>query len=316
MSLGEYLLSILIDQKKKRKAYSEADLRATVASAKSFAEVLRKLGISKWAMRSVHSDIIFYHLDISHFYNRGHTDPEKPWQPARIPTEQILNNEIKIKSHYLKLRLIQEGLKEDRCEVCGKTHHNGMKIDHELNHKNGVKTDNRIENIEIICPNCHSQTNNFAGKNKKPLRTKQEVEIAVRQSRTMTNVAALLSIESFRTIKRLIRIYEIDASNLTKLGEKQNHGLRKYVPVSTYLVYGSKIKSADLKARLFRDKIKQPICAECGIVDWNSKPLSFSLDHISGDKTDNRLENVRILCYICHSRTPTYKGRNIGKKNP
>lgn len=51
----------------------------------------------------------------------------------------------------------------------------------------------------------------------------------------------------------------------------------------------------------------QNVCAECGISgDWNGKPLTLQLDHINGKHSDNRIENLRILCPNCHSQTSTW----------
>jgi hypothetical protein len=64
-----------------------------------------------------------------------------------------------------KRRLIDEGIKEDRCEQCGITHWRGRKLSIQLHHKNGDGTDNRIQNLEFLCPNCHSQTDTYGGRN-------------------------------------------------------------------------------------------------------------------------------------------------------
>lgn len=55
-------------------------------------------------------------------------------------------------------------------------------------------------------------------------------------------------------------------------------------------------------------------CYECGINEWRGKSLSLHLEHKNGDNTDHREENLTLLCPNCHSQTPTYCGRNKGKK--
>jgi hypothetical protein len=64
-----------------------------------------------------------------------------------------------------KKRLIEDGIKEDRCEQCGITHWRGRKLSIQLHHRNGDGTDNRIENLELLCANCHSLTDTYGGRN-------------------------------------------------------------------------------------------------------------------------------------------------------
>lgn len=65
----------------------------------------------------------------------------------------------------LKTRLIKCGLKEYKCECCGLTEWNNKPIPLQIHHINGIHNDNRIENIQILCANCHAQTDNYCGKN-------------------------------------------------------------------------------------------------------------------------------------------------------
>jgi DNA-binding CsgD family transcriptional regulator len=67
-----------------------------------------------------------------------------------------------------------------------------------------------------------------------------------------------------------------------------------------------------LKARLLRLGLKQEKCETCGVVSWRGAPLSFALHHVNGDRLDNRLENLQLLCPNCHSQTDTFAGRNRG----
>lgn len=66
----------------------------------------------------------------------------------------------KFKSHLIKANLI-----EYKCSCCGITEWNGKPLTLQLHHINGNNRDNRLENLTFLCPNCHSQTDNFSSKN-------------------------------------------------------------------------------------------------------------------------------------------------------
>lgn len=70
-----------------------------------------------------------------------------------------------------------------------------------------------------------------------------------------------------------------------------------------------------LKKRLVNDYGWTYQCSECGVGDsYNDKPLTLQLDHINGDNTDHRLQNLQFLCPNCHSQTNNFSGRNIKKQ--
>lgn len=70
-----------------------------------------------------------------------------------------------IKSHTLKIKLIEDGVKEKRCEECKKKKWNGKDIPLELHHNDGNRFNNKLKNLKILCPNCHAQTPNYSGRN-------------------------------------------------------------------------------------------------------------------------------------------------------
>ncbi len=86
-------------------------------------------------------------------------------RPAGLPMADLLVAGTYRGRFNLKLRLIREGLKENRCERCGLAEWCGQPLTVALHHINGDRHDNRLENLEFLCPNCHAQTDNFAGRN-------------------------------------------------------------------------------------------------------------------------------------------------------
>ena len=81
------------------------------------------------------------------------------------PAQYYMENNLPIQSHKLKEKLIRDGLKQDCCEKCGVSEWFGRKLPLELHHKDGNHHNNRLENLEILCPNCHSIQEGNSGAN-------------------------------------------------------------------------------------------------------------------------------------------------------
>lgn len=100
-------------------------------------------------------------IDISHFKRQNVNNQ------THHEIDYFLQKGSNIGSFKLKNKLFDNGLKERKCECCGGTEWMGKPINLQLHHINGDNKDNRLENLQILCPNCHSYTDNYCGKNQK-----------------------------------------------------------------------------------------------------------------------------------------------------
>lgn len=100
--------------------------------------------------------------------NQGGKGTSKPRPEYLItPIQEILEGKHPhYQTYKLKKRLIAEKLKENKCDICGLTEWLGKPLNMELHHIDGNKYNHKINNLMMICPNCHSQTDTFRAKNK------------------------------------------------------------------------------------------------------------------------------------------------------
>lgn len=89
--------------------------------------------------------------------------------------------------------------------------------------------------------------------------------------------------------------------------------VRAATPLSEVLVNGRPCHTRSLKKRLVDEGLKERRCERCRAGRWFGQPLALELHHVNGNREDNRLQNLQLLCANCHSQTSTYRGRNIGR---
>lgn len=124
------------------------------------AEIARRLKCKVDTLKSYYTKMgITYSGNMSGKGIKGSSKERKSAEElAKSPT---------VGSHRLKLRLLEDGVKEYKCECCGLTEWNGKPIALELHHKDGNHYNNDLTNLEILCPNCHAQTDNYSCKKRK-----------------------------------------------------------------------------------------------------------------------------------------------------
>lgn len=150
--------------------FSKENLENIVKESYSKAEVLRKLGLATKGGNYKNLDkwLQEHNINCNHFTGQAWTKGKGLTNKvAQIKLEDVLKENVDYRSATLKERLWKEGLKEQKCEICGISSWNNKPIVLELHHINGNHYDNRLENLQIVCPNCHSQTDGHRGRTRK-----------------------------------------------------------------------------------------------------------------------------------------------------
>jgi|APCry1669188910_1035180.scaffolds.fasta_scaffold23093_1 5-methylcytosine-specific restriction endonuclease McrA len=161
----ECLLCIYV---RKKYMYTKEMLEIVVQESWSKAECLRRLNLRPAGgnYKILDRKLKEFGFNMDHFTGQGYRKGCLiPVVREKTLMECLVENS-KYQSYKLKIRLIQEGLKKHQCECCLQTTWKDVPIPLELDHINGNSSDNRLENLQIICPNCHALTSNYRGKNK------------------------------------------------------------------------------------------------------------------------------------------------------
>lgn len=213
---------------------SKEDLQELVNTSGSRRECLRKLGIhekSSSSYKFIKYYLDLYNISITHFTE---FDPSKRQIKTTIPLVDILSGSHPfIQISRLKKRLIKENIFDHRCSMCNLTEWNNLPIPLDLDHINGIPTDHRIENLRLLCRNCHAQTSNFCGMNKK-----KKIK-PLKENKIYSHKSGALS-QKIKDDIELVNSCDIDfkkfgwvtklAILLNKHPQKINKWLKKYMP--------------------------------------------------------------------------------------
>lgn len=151
--------------------YTDEELQNIIDNSCSYHDVLIRVGLSERSgnFQTLHRIVKERNLSyeqlsknrINHMSNNGKNSVRK----HQIPLNEILiENSTYTNMSCLKKRLLDEDILKYQCSICGISEWNGKPLSLQIDHKNGKHTDNRLGNLRLLCPNCHSQTETFAGR--------------------------------------------------------------------------------------------------------------------------------------------------------
>jgi len=132
----------------RRRKYDWAEIRAYYEAGHTYLECISRFGFCSKAWEGA--------------IKRGDIQPRRGGRGGR-PLDQVLQSLSS--GWYKKLRLLREGLIKNQCSRCGISDWRGKPLAIHIDHINGAKNDWRLENLRMLCPNCHSQTPTFGGRN-------------------------------------------------------------------------------------------------------------------------------------------------------
>jgi predicted nucleic acid-binding Zn ribbon protein len=153
---------------KTRTVWNRDRLLEAVADSVAVSEVLKKLGlnVSSGNYRTFYKYQDLWEIDTGHFVGSRKAVVNRLCQDP-VPLDQVLVEKSYFSRCRLRERLIKENLLDYRCAECGLSSWQDRPLSLHLDHINGDGIDNRLENLRFLCPNCHSQTSTYGGRNKR-----------------------------------------------------------------------------------------------------------------------------------------------------
>jgi hypothetical protein len=148
--------------------------------------------------------------------------------------------------------------------------------------------------------------------------TNEQFIEAVAKSRSWYQVLGHLGLKvgggTQEVMKKLAKELDLDVSHMQGMAWRKGTKIpvTPARPLEDYLNNKAPIQSAKLKVKLWQAGLKEKRCELCEITEWLGQPAPLQLDHIDGNRNNNELLNLRILCPNCHALTDNYCGKNIG----
>jgi 5-methylcytosine-specific restriction endonuclease McrA len=232
------------------------ELQKACYSVNSFHGLSSILNIAKTTIPKVSKYILDNNIDISHFKNKELT----------VKVKKKVSNIIK-----------------NYCDICKTT------SSLEIHHIDGNHDNENIDNLQVLCKNCHSQTIGYSNMSYMP-------EYMVRYIGN--------NFPEFMSKAELLRYTKISFYSLWRL-----QYLLHYYGYTDLKIDIPKINTqskAAIKNYLICNNIIPYRCSSCGISDYNNKPLFLEMHHIDGNSSNNEINNLTLLCPSCHSMTDSH----------
>lgn len=222
------------------RSWTKENFEKYVKSSLSISQVLKQLGldVSSGNYRTFYKYKEKWNIDTSHFLGRGLAWKKGLSGNKPKPLEEILTEDSWYARASLRKRLIKEGILEEKCVKCGIVDWEGEPLAMHLDHINGIKNDNRLENLRFLCPNCHCQTATFGSKRFKDMKTNKKKNNCI-------DCGEKIYKNSFRCKSCASSAQK----RPTKIDWPDTSKLREMVKFSSYIAVGRKLGVSDNAVR-------------------------------------------------------------------
>lgn len=244
-----------------KKKYTDEQLELEVKNNYSLQEVLNKLKLIGGHSR-IKEKIIKLNLDTSHWFSKLIGARKKT---CSLNDLLVINGTTN--SSGLRVRLLNNGLLKYECYECKINEWNKKSLSLQLDHINGTHNDNRLENLRLLCPNCHSQTPTYCGKKTKGQKRKKDDEYIIHKCKSCSLPLSSGSSKNTRGYCKLCR------------HNKYNGKLNKSQVIEIQNLYASK------------EKTYEQIISEFNI----SKNTFYKILKLDSEKVINMQERVRLI---------------------
>jgi hypothetical protein len=240
--------------------YNKDELKKIVEKSFSIAEVCRKLNIipAGGNYKSLKVNFLKFDIDTSHFTGQGWNFGAnfKKFGKCFTLDEILVKNSTYTNTTNIKKKLFEAGLKENICEECGTNIWNNKPITLQLHHKDGDNTNNKLDNLKILCPNCHTQTDTYGSKNKGIEKTYNKIQLleAIYNSKNYSEVKIKIGLKrggDNNVIKNIMFEYDIifkDSEKIKNIILKEKELIEKIlIENNTSIEKEEKVKKEKIK---------------------------------------------------------------------